>query len=923
MLGLAKTMQCRSFHKAGISYYQRILVYLLIVLAIQLILSSIGISIATSSGPQQSPGSNDTKDPQTRNQIGTRQSGWSTLKMWNDNKVLNVVEVGDVDHTHPGDEVVVGGESNKLTVIYGFGETWVTETAYVPKEDDWIITSIAIGDIYPHHPGNEIVMVGWSKYVTMVYKSVETNKWVSERLYKDIDWLYDVTIGDIDPTHPGNEIITVGDPRHVLMIYYSNETHSWENKELWANTPADINVVAIGDFDSYSKGSELAIATVQTQLLNLTEIFYNRSSGKWNRHDLGELEKEPLEMVIGDFYSGHKGNELALVSIQRNVQMIYQGGTQNEWHKKNLWRDTESIRDVVIADIIEDELGNELVVAGYSDTVTLIHESSQSSETWESTTTFHGSSNIVNLGVGEFDSFHTGLELVFLEALKDNGRVQKLQKNNLGFNLFTPQPDYEVPAGAEISIPIILSPEGGFSEEVTLNGIDTNELKSKGITLTFNQTKLLPPIATDLLLTTAPDISIGGYKIELSGAAQSITEDVILNFTLSILPQKTSAFNLSVSPQIDSVVADFSRSYAINSNMINDWEEKVGLSIRYLPAGISYSFDNPVITPPEDTKLTITTTSSTRPGRYFIIINSISQTGSLYQYSTVLVLDVLEPKPDFKMEPELNEINLTINSSVSVDISVYSILGFDEELSFEISGLPMGINNTFNPTSLTPTGNTTVKLISTQKIDLGTYNISVLGTSKKSGIQHSTFFHLVMKPEPPGFTLGISPDAKLKYYPKQTAEIEIIISPTGGFEDEVNISVTGLVNTMNWNSEISPVSLDKEAVVQINISGLDKPGNYDIVIEALKENQTASIELTLEVLTEPDDGVPENDNLNLLVIIIVIVILIVILAIVSRLSTAKSKPKPSKPGKRITKKLDHKKVKANTKVDKLKSEKDE
>ena len=210
---------------------------------------------------------------------------WTNLNLWNDNKELFTIAVGDVDLTHPGDEIVVGGESNKLTVVYGFGDTWVAETAYKPKVDDWVITSIAIGDVYPRHPGNEIVMVGWSTYVTLVYKSSDTNRWVSKRLYEAENWLYDVGIGDIDPTHPGNEIVTVGDPHHVIMINYSNETDSWSNKLIWKNTNAEVSIVAIGDFDSYHNGSELAIASVYVNLLNLTEIFYNLSTGKGSPHN--------------------------------------------------------------------------------------------------------------------------------------------------------------------------------------------------------------------------------------------------------------------------------------------------------------------------------------------------------------------------------------------------------------------------------------------------------------------------------------------------------------------------------------------------------------------------------------------------------------------------------------------------------------
>jgi hypothetical protein len=874
----------------------------MITFVIQLLSSSIGISIATEEDSTNKPELKDFSNQQTRYQMGTRQSSWSTLKMWNDNKILNVVEVGDVDHTHPGSEIVVGGESNKLTVIYGFGDIWVEETAYVPKPDDWIITSIAIGDVYPHHPGNEIIMVGWSNYVTMVYKSTVTNKWVSERLYEAENWLYDVAIGDIDPTHPGDEIVTCGDPHHVIMLNYSNETDTWSNKLIWKNTGVEISIIAIGDFDRFHNGSELVAASVYVNLINLTEIYYDNSTGRWKRRDMGKLEKEPLEMVIGDFYSGHDGSELALVSIQRNVLMVHQGNSKDEWLFEKLWRDSESIQDVVVADIIEEDPGFELVVAGYSDTVTLLKEPLQESSPWQATRIFSGSPNIINLGAGEFDSFHSGLEIVFLEALKENGRVQKLHRDNLGFNLFTPQQIYAIPAGETISVPIILSSEGGFSEEVTLSGASAQQLESKGVSLNFNQTQALPSSVIELMISTKNETTNDDYKIEIFGEAQSLTGTETINITLSVLPSKTPTYNFSMVPKSDSVVADFSKSFNLISNSINSWDKSLNLKIRYLPPGVSYSFGNPVITPPESTHLTLTTTSSTPPGTYFIIISSVSDSDSSYQFSTILVLDVQEPKPDFRLGMLQKEFNLQINGSAKLKLFGYSILGFDEPLTFEITSLPPGVDYSFDPTSFTPTGNTTLTLISTQKIDLNEFNISVTGTGSKSGIKQTIFFTLVLTPEPSGFDLDLSPNTNLKFHPKQTAEILFTIAPTGDFSEEINLTLHGLEDTMAWNSDISPIKLVGETSVQINITGLEEPNVYDLTLEANSNNQTSTVDFSIEVLPAVDDGDPNGNDVGVFTIITVIIILVIIVIIVSWLSTSKSKKKEKQESESLTRK---------------------
>ncbi|MCK5562257.1 MAG: hypothetical protein KAJ51_16780, partial [Thermoplasmata archaeon] len=362
------------------------------------------------------------------------------MGLWNDIKELNTIAVGDVDNTHPGDEIVVAGNSNKVTVVYGFGHNWITETVFT---DSWYITSIAIGDVYPLHPGNEIVIVGWSTYVTLIYKSTESGKWVNERLYHDYDWLYDVAIGDIYPEHPGNEILSVGDPRHVLMINYSTETNTWSSQVIWDDTP-DINVIAIGDFNSTHQGSEAAVTGVNVKELKLREIHYNYTTGNWNNFIMGEVEKDPLEMVVGDFYSGHPGDELALVSIQRNVMMVYQDEEKSDWLMEKLWQDTESIRDIAITNIVSEHRGNELVVVGYSNSATLITEATGQVGGWNHSTIFTGGSNLNGIAVGEFDAFHSGVELAVLQS---TGKLLKLQPTVDGFNLYTPQTRYLIPAG--------------------------------------------------------------------------------------------------------------------------------------------------------------------------------------------------------------------------------------------------------------------------------------------------------------------------------------------------------------------------------------------------------------------------------------------------------------------------------------------
>jgi hypothetical protein len=851
-------------------------------LIIQLLLLNIFSSIAIASMV-------DVSEPLVgyRNQPSSssrgRVSDWDVKGLWNDKEELNAIAIGDVDHTHPGDEVVVAGNSNLVTVLSGFGNNWNSTMVY---EDDWLITAVAIGDVYPRHPGNEIVIVGWSTYVTMIYKSVETNNWVSERLYHDTDWLYDVAIGDLDPTHPGNEIVWSGDPRYLRMLSYSENTSSWSSKNLWGLTPADINVITIGDFNATHPGYECAVAGVLVNKINLTEVFYNNFTGKWDVHDMGKLEKDPLEMVAGDFYSGHPGDELALVSIQRNVMMIYQDSIQNAWHKEKLWQDTESIRDIAITNIVPEHQGNELVVVGYSNSATLITEAAGG---WNHSTIFRGGTNLNGLAIGEFDAFHSGLELAVLQS---TGKLLKVQPKVDGFNLFTPQSRYLIPAGNSIHVPIILVQEGDFLDKVTLQVENEDDLSALGITTNLHTTSLKPPMVTELLLTVSETTPVKDYELKIKGSATEFNNENPLNFTLSVLPRTTSAFNLTIKPAMASVVADFSADFEVKLNKINSWEDIIKFDVRYLPPGMVYSFIDQTGTSPLINRLTLTTTSGTPRGRNFIIVTAVSELDSRFRYSSVITLDVLEPEPDFVLEVEPVEVQLRINGSSHLMIHGFSYFGFNEDISFSFSGLPDGVDAQLEPETFIPTGNASVTLSSTQNTELRKYNVTIISTSNKTKIEHNISFSLIMLPELPSFKLDLENTDGLRVFANDIAALQLNLTPIAGFSGEVNISIKGLTYTMTWNNDISSINLTAQQTVSIEISGLKHPGVYDLAIVVQNGTQTKELDIQLEVLPKIKSDGDSEDTYDLFQVLMLIIILIIILIFVSKLT---KRTRPTEP----------------------------
>jgi hypothetical protein len=63
---------------------------------------------------------------QAKTTDGRQDTGtWSTTKLWADSKLLYCARVGDVWPGHRGNEIIVGGETNWTTMIYEIGRAHV------------------------------------------------------------------------------------------------------------------------------------------------------------------------------------------------------------------------------------------------------------------------------------------------------------------------------------------------------------------------------------------------------------------------------------------------------------------------------------------------------------------------------------------------------------------------------------------------------------------------------------------------------------------------------------------------------------------------------------------------------------------------------------------------------------------------------
>lgn len=205
----------------------------------------------------------------------------------------------------------------------------------------------------------------------------------------------------------------------------------------------------------------------------------------------------------------------------------------------------------------------------------------------------------------------------------------------------------------------------------------------------------------------------------------------------------TPDFAISATPSSQSVVQGNATSYTVNVSAQNGFSGTVNLSASGFGAGASGTLNPTSLTGSGSSTLTVTTTSSAATGSFPITIAGVS--GSL-SHSTNVTL-VVNPPPDFSISASPSSQSVSQGNSTTYTVTVTALNGFNSATSLSASGFGSGASGSFNPTSITGGGSSTLTVSTTSAATTGTYTIAITGTSGM--LSHSTSVTLVVNPPPP------------------------------------------------------------------------------------------------------------------------------------------------------------------------------
>jgi hypothetical protein len=498
---------------------------------------------------------------------------WKSRTIFTDTGRSHDLVLGEGDSTHDGLEVVIGGYSNNVTMISV--SPWFYDVLWTSNNK---ISGCTSGDLDPTRAGKEIVAVDGVGRVEMIFRTSPT-EWDHIELWQGEGELITPIIGNFYPEHDGNELLVVGmalgpegeGAGQATMIYGSGD--NWKSAVIFTNEDSMLHGAAVGDLDLTSDGDELIVMSFGFDVKMLT--WTGPADTDWTSTFMWRGEGKVRKGIIDDVNPFHSGNELVVVDKSGNCTMISGSGTT--WTAKTLWKDpgtpglarvaigdadtsisgkeivvggdsnnvgiiwregdtwkgkviftdTDKIRGTGIGDIDPVSAGNEIAVFSYSKKVTLL---TRSGSDWKAETIFVDTGRSNDLALGEFDPEHTGQELMIGGYSNNVTMIMNSQLTEKpDFSIYGYPATQAIDSGESVEFTIGVLALNGFNEQVKF----AIENLPAGFSAEFYPETVIPDSATTVTITTPISKLSSNLHLLVNATSSGITHTFNLHLDVS------------------------------------------------------------------------------------------------------------------------------------------------------------------------------------------------------------------------------------------------------------------------------------------------------------------------------------------------------------------------------------------------------
>jgi hypothetical protein len=364
--------------------------------------------------------------------------------------------------------------------------------------------------------------------------------------------------------------------------------------------------------------------------------------------------------------------------------------------------------------------------------------------------------------------------------------------------------------------------------------------------------------ANDLTMTSAnPNVAVGNdvdsmYGIQAYQASNGdylISKDnynnnSIIIHRMTVVP--TPEFSISPSPSSQTVTQGNSTTYTTTIGALNGFTDTVNLSVSGLPIGATASFKPTSVAGSGSYTLTVSTASTTPAGTYTLTITGASSTLS---HSATVTLVVPGP-PDFGISASPSSQTVTQGNSTTYTASISALSGFTGTVNLNVSGLPTGATASFNPTSVTNSGYSTLTVSTATTTPTGTYTLTITGTN--GSLSHSVTVSLVIAT--PDFSISATPSSQT-VTPGNNATYTTTVGALNGFTDTVSLSISGLPTGATASFNPTSVAGSGSSTLTVVTATPTPTGTYTLTITGTGATLSHSATVTL-VVNATTGGLP-------------------------------------------------------------------
>ena len=339
--------------------------------------------------------------------------------------------------------------------------------------------------------------------------------------------------------------------------------------------------------------------------------------------------------------------------------------------------------------------------------------------------------------------------------------------------------------------------------------------------------------------------------------------DEIINLIKGITPP-TPNFEITTPPFPLDVIQGGSNTTIISVTSVNSFRANVTLSAATSAPDVTITLDSTVLlllpNATATSTLMVNATQAATPGNYTITVTGKSGT---LEHNVKIPLRIIKATlpPDFTITASPTILSIEQGRSNASAITVVSVGGFRNDVNLTISSLPIpGVNTGLNPTTVSLKSNKTAFSVLTINVAsdavIGSYNISVTGTS--GFLLHNTSLALsvIAPPAPPkpDFSINASPTT-LTIEQGETANSTIIVTSLRDFNAAVNLtfvpeSIAGVTISLD-RTQVTPSPNDfVTSTLRIEVANDALPNEYNLTIAGTSGALQRSVIISLTIIIE-------------------------------------------------------------------------